>query len=267
MPCSEIPQNVIWHRGRGPAQRRASLLVCSTESQWSEWSQDGCLLPPSLSKREQRIKELLAKAGLRLPGSLNTCTVAWEREREREASASLEINYQGPFNELLASRAHLMSCLHLISIPIDMRLVLLVSLGPRNWIWAGESKFPDPRPKDGVSPLLPLAPPQGQRLLSVSKIPPLPFIPLGLKTIFDILSCSFSFPPLIRFLVNLRKDCMPALTRQTIQKHLKESIISSLTPSNFFSNPWEWQQWLLFLCLVTILFKVQNTCTNMYAHL
>lgn len=88
-----------------------------------------------------------------------------------------------------------------------------------------------------------------------------------LKTIFDLLFCSFSILLLIRFLVNLKKDCMPALTRQTIQKHLKKSIISSLTPSNFSSHPWEKQHWLSVLCLATIFLKAQNTCTNMYTYL
>lgn len=227
IPCSEIPENVTWRRGGGPAQKSASLLVCRTDSQWREWSQAGCLLPPSWSKRERCIKELLAKSVPRFPGSPNTCTAACKRE----ASVSLEINYQGPFNELLASRAHLMSCLHLISIPIDTWLVLLVSLGPRSWIWAGEGKFPEPRPNNGVSPLLFPAPPQVQRLLSVSKIPPSPFIPLGWKTIFNPLFCSFSFLPFIRFLVNLKKRLHACLTQTNNSKAFEE--VNNFFPYSF----------------------------------
>lgn len=108
IPCSEIPENVTWRRGGGPAQRSASLLVFRTESGGNEAKPDDCCPPPG--PRECRIKELLAKPVPSFPGSPNTCTAACKRE----ASVSLEINYQGPFNELLASRAHLMSCLHLI---------------------------------------------------------------------------------------------------------------------------------------------------------
>lgn len=56
-----------------------------------------CLLPGLTGSHASKHSSQRRCSGF--PGSLNTCAVSCTRK----ASASLEINYQGPFNELLAS--------------------------------------------------------------------------------------------------------------------------------------------------------------------